>query len=525
MAKTYLLILVALSILSSCSSEKQEKKPNILYIMSDDHTSQAIGAYESRLSVLNPTPTIDQLAKEGVLFQNAFCTNSICTPSRATILTGQYSQTNGVLDLSGKLSPENQYLPQEMRKAGYETAMIGKWHLVEEPAAFDYYKVLPVQGKYLNPVFRERGHKQWPKNTSKYKGHSSDRITDISLEWLRNREDKSKPFFLMHHFKAPHDFFEYAPRYEEYLKDVEIPEPKSLYDNKNNGSIATKGKDNALIHKIGSSISQRNTGRDMGKDLKIDQSLTGNAYTHASYQEYLKRYLRCVKGVDDNIKRLLNYLETTGELENTIIVYTSDQGMMLGEHDYQDKRWMYEESMRMPFIVRYPKKFQKGIKSDAIINNTDFAPTLIDLAQSNIPEKMHGKSFASILETGNEPTDWRKSTYYRYWMHMAHKHANPAHFGVRTKQYKLIFFYGKHYDPKNHEGEWGGDYNFETPVAWELYDLKNDPHELNNVYGQEEYAEVVKSLKSELIHLREEFDETDANYPILAEVIEENLKS
>ncbi|NME70787.1 sulfatase family protein [Flammeovirga aprica] len=500
----------------------QEKKPNILYIMSDDHTSQAIGVYGSRLKTLNPTPNLDKLANEGVLLTNTFCTNSICTPSRATILTGQYSQTNGVLDLEGRIAADKQYLPKEIKKLGYQTAIVGKWHLKEEPGAFDYYKVLPVQGKYFDPVFRERGEKAWPKNTVKYKGHSSDIVTDISIEWLDKGWNKEQPFFLMHHFKAPHDFFEFAPRYKDYLEDVEIPEPASLYDNKNNGSIATYGKDGELRNYIGSSISKRNKTRDMGRDLKIDQSLEDKEYTHASYQEYLKRYLRCVKGVDDNIKRLLDHLDEIGELDNTIIVYTSDQGMMLGEHDYQDKRWMYEESMRMPFIAHFPKNFKKGIKVDAIINNTDFAPTLIDLAGGKTPKYMHGESFKSILETGKEPKKWRKSTYYRYWMHMAHKHGNPAHFGVRTKDYKLIFFYSRHFDPAKNPNAWGADYDFEGPIAWEFYDLSKDPHEMNNAYDDPKYSKVIADLKKEIKKLRKKYNEEDGNYPKLQKIIEEH---
>ncbi|MEH0152663.1 sulfatase [Limibacter armeniacum] len=516
------MLLAIIGFTCSCELKQELEKPNIIYIMSDDHTSQAIGAYGGRLASLNPTPNIDKLAKEGMMFENVFCTNAICTPSRATILTGQYSQANGVLDLSGSLPAERQYLPQAMKEAGYQTAMIGKWHLEAEPAAFDYYQVLPVQGKYFNPSFRIRGEKQWPKNTVSYEGHSSDVITDLTLEWLKEKRDKNKPFFLMHHFKAPHDFFEFAPRYAKYLEDVEIPEPTSLYNQGNHGSIATRGENDSLIHIIGSSISKRNINRDMGKDLKVDQSLEGDAYTKASYQEYLKRYLRCVKGVDDNIKRLMDYLEKEDLLDNTIIIYTGDQGMMLGEHDYQDKRWMYEESMRMPFIVRYPQMIKAGQRTDALVNNTDFAPTMISLAKGNIPEQMHGKSFECILTTGKEPEDWRTATYYRYWMHMAHKHANPAHFGIRTKQYKLIFFYAKHYDPDNHKKEWGANYYFESPVGWELYDLAKDPNEMNNVYGQEEYAAITQDLKEQLLALRAQYNEGDEQYPEIQKVIEEN---
>jgi len=506
----------------SCSQQEQTK-PNIIYIMSDDHTTQAIGAYGSRLATLNPTPNIDKIAAEGIVFDNVFCNNAICTPSRASIITGQYPQTNGVLDLDGTIPAERQYLPIEMKKLGYQTAMVGKWHLKEEPAAFDYYAVLPGQGSYFDPEFNVQGEKAWPDNIIKKEGHSSDCITDITLDWLKNKRDKNKPFFLMHHYKAPHDMFEFAPRYKDYLENVEIPEPASMYYNANNGSVATRGYNDSLIHDIGSSIGHRNIIRNMGMHMDIDQNIPDPEYTHLAYQEYLKRYLRCVKGVDDNLARLFDYLKEEGLWDNTIIIYTGDQGFMLGEHDYIDKRWMYDEAMRMPFIVRYPGKVKAGSHSDAIINNTDFAPTIIELAGGTTPDYMQGHSFKTILETGKEPEGWQQSTYYRYWMHMAHRHANPAHFGIRTKDYKLIFFYGKYWkDTKveaNVEG-WGNRYDFATTPAWEFYDLKNDPHEMDNRYNDPQYKEIIAKLKLELAEKRKELKEEDQNYPQIQEVID-----
>lgn len=525
-------------LLASCTSEKQNTKPNIIYIMSDDHCAQAIGAYDMRLASLNPTPTIDRIAKEGMLFENAFCTNSICTPSRAAILTGQYSQTNGVLDLSGRIGEDQQYLPKEMRKLGYTTAMIGKWHLKEAPEAFDYYNVLPGQGDYHNPtLYAKTGHKLTEYRfeedlvrevyATKYEGHSSDVITDLAIDWLETKRDKSKPFFLMHHFKAPHDFFEYAARYENYLANDSIPEPASLWDNKNNGSVATKGINDCWTDTIGSSIGHRNVIRNMGMHMEIDPSIPDPKYKHLAYQEYLKRYLRCVKGVDDNVKRLFDYLESEGLMDNTVIIYTGDQGFMLGEHDYIDKRWMYEESMRMPFLIRYPKKIQAGTKTDAIINNTDFAPTIIGLAGGETPNYMQGESFTSILETGKEPVGWKQSTYYRYWMHMAHKHNNPAHFGIRTKDYKLIFFYGKDYVERNTAAqEWAHNpesmSDFETIPAWEFYDLTVDPHEMNNAYEDEKYATIIVDLKQQLKDLRKSIGEEDTSYPEIQKVIDKH---
>ena len=511
-------------LLFSCSAEKAEQ-PNIIFIMADDHTTQAFGVYGSRLAGLNPTPNIDRLAHEGILFENAFCTNAICTPSRASILTGQYSHVNGVLDLDGSIPPEEHFLAREMKALGYETAMVGKWHLKEEPAIFDYYCVLPGQGDYYDPSFNVRGEKVWPDNVVNYTGHSSDVITDITLEWLENKRDKSKPFFLMHHYKAPHDMFEFAARYASYLEDVEIPEPASMYYNANNGSVATRGENDALIHDIGSSIGHRNIIRNMGMHMDIDPDIPDPEYTHLAYQEYLKRYLRCVKGVDDNVGRLFAYLEEHGLIDNTIIIYTGDQGFMLGEHDYIDKRWMYEESMRMPFLVRYPSLIKASTRTDAMVNNVDYAPTIIDLAGGTVPEYMQGESFKPILETGKEPEGWKQDTYYRYWMHMAHRHANPAHFGIRTKDYKLIFFYGIYYKDTGEEANlegWGNRYTFRTPPGWEFYDLKMDPGEMDNRYGDPAYTETIAGLKLRLAELREEIGEIDEQFPEILKTINEH---
>ena len=537
----YFSFLLILIVLFSCTTKKQvaqQQKPNIIYIMSDDHCAQAIGAYNMRLASLNPTPNIDRLAKEGMLFSNAFCTNSICTPSRASIMTGQYSKTNGVRDLSGKIGVDKQYLPKEMKALGYETAMVGKWHLKESPDAFDYYNVLPGQGEYHNPLLYSKtgdsliDYKFEEDLTFKifakrYQGHSSDVITDISLDWLKNKRDKTKPFFLMHHFKAPHDFFEYAKRYENYLANDSIPEPESLWDNKNNGSVATRGVNNSLMDTIGSSVGHRNVIRNMGMHMGIDPNIPDPEYKHLAYQEYLKRYLRCVKGVDDNVKRLFDYLESEGLMDNTVIIYTGDQGFMLGEHDYIDKRWMYEESMRMPFLVRYPKSIKADTKTNAIINNVDFAPTIIDIAGGKTPSYMQGSSFKTILNTQKEPEGWKQSTYYRYWMHMAHQHNNPAHFGIRTKKYKLIFFYGIDYkERKNDAQPWAHNpesmSNFNTTPAWEFYDLTKDPNEMNNAYNDPKYAKIIADLKIQLKDLRTSLNEDDNDNPKIQKIIDAN---
>lgn len=499
------------------------KRPNVLFIMSDDHTAQAIGAYGSRLSKLNPTPTIDRLAKEGMLFENAFCSNSICAPSRATILTGQYAHTCGVHDLRGSIESGRQYLAIEMKNAGYQTAMIGKWHLKKEPADFDYYCVLPGQGKYHDPEFRIRGEKKWPKNLIKFEGsHSSDAVTDQTLRWLKEGRDDSKPFFLMHHYKAPHDYFEHAHRYNKYLADVEIPQPESLHEphSPKFGSIATRGYQDELVRHIGTSIGNRNPRRSYAQDLpqKFPQDypadydsskLSDRQIKDMAYNVYLRKYLRCVKGVDDNLKRLFKYMDETGIMDNTVIIYTGDQGFMLGEHDYQDKRWMYEESMRMPFLIRYPAKIKAGSRTDAVVGNVDYAPTILDFAGVKKPLYMQGHSFKSICETGNEPANWTNEAYYRYWMHMAH-HDNPGHVGIRTKQFKLIYYYGADYQGIN-----------QTPPAWELYDMKRDPHELNNLYDDPSYRDKMKDLKKRLAALRKRVGDNGEDFPKTEKVVQE----
>jgi N-acetylglucosamine-6-sulfatase len=501
--KITLIVMACMCVAVSAQQRVATERPNILFIMSDDHATQAIGAYGSRLAPLNPTPVIDRLATEGMLFENAYCNNSICTPSRASILTGQYPQTNGVLDLTGKLPPAKQYLPVEMKKAGYQTAMVGKWHLTEEPAKFDYYYVLPGQGDYINPSFHIQGPKRWPGNKIRHKGHSSDIITDVSLDWLKTKRDKSKPFFLMHQFKAPHSPFTPAPRYSKYLENVNIPEPASLYwmlDPKKSafGSVATRGHNDSLIGKIGPAI-----GISGGR-----QEISNR------YQKRSKDYLRCVKGIDDNIKRLLDYLQSTGELDNTIVIYTSDQGYFLGEHGWSDKRFMYEESMRMPLVIRYPKMVKPGSRSRLLVGNSDFAPTLINLAGGSIPGYMQGRSFATELK-GETPGNWRDALYYRYWMHGQLR--VPAHFGIRTSDYKLIFFYGRHYASEMPRWSMSA-----TPVAWELYDMKNDPQESTNLYGRPEYDGVVKKLKQQLAKLREELNETDEKFPEIQKIIDDH---
>ncbi len=507
-----LLSILAVALVTSglTAAADEKRPPNILYIMTDDHAAHAIGAYGGRFADLDPTPTIDRLAAEGMRFTNAFCINSICTPSRATILTGQYCHVHGNRAFAPGLGREHQHLPRLIKEAGYETAVVGKWHLLQEPEVFDYYCVLPGQGSYFNPIFRVRGPDPWPENTIRVAGydsvHSSDAITDIALRWLRNRQQKDKPFFLLYHFKAPHDNFENAERYDWLFECQEMPEPDSLWERGNHGPAGRP--------RYGTSIGRRNERRNMGHHMFVDPDLDDQEYQRVAYQRYMKKYFRCVRGVDDNIARVLDYLEKSGELDRTAIVYTSDQGFMLGEHDYIDKRWMYEESMRMPLIVRWPGVVEPGSTCAAIVNNVDFAPTLLTMASAEVPEFMQGRSFLPLLRGEPEPDDWPKATYYRYWLHMTH-HDVPAHYGIRTHDFKLIFFYGLPLDVRNALAE-------PTEPYWELYDLRHDPREMNNVYTDPSYAQVATELKEQLLHLKARIGDNDEQYPDLMEVRREH---
>ncbi|MHC4743219.1 MAG: sulfatase family protein, partial [Planctomycetota bacterium] len=465
---------------SAIETRMGAKRPNILYIMSDDHSAAAIKCYGGHLDDVIETPNIDRIAAEGMRLKNCFCTNSICTPSRATILTGQYSHVNGVKNLGQSMDRDRQNVARLLQQAGYQTAVVGKWHLTSEPSGFDYYNVLPGQGKYgvLNTVeLKEKGD---PWGTRKdYEGYATDIITDVSLEWLRNR-DKDKPFFLMTHHKAPHGKWEYDPKYEDLYADIDFPEPASLWEDKSHRSEASADAGRDILELAGRMESPTwptgqldTTGMDDTQKVK------------AGYQKYLHDYMRCIASVDKSVGRLLDCLEREGLVEDTVVIYTSDQGMFLGEHEYYDKRWMFEDSLRMPFVVRYPGRVRAGSINEDIITNVDFAPTFLDCAGIAKPPEMQGRSFLANL-AGKTPANWPVSMYYRYWMGAS---GVPAHYGVRTKRYKLIRYY-------------------ESPSGWELYDMEKDPLEINNVYDDPAYADAVDKMKIELMRLREYYGDT-----------------
>jgi arylsulfatase A-like enzyme len=457
-----------------------ETRPNILYIMADDHASHAIGAYGSKI---NRTPNIDRIAQQGMRFDNCFCTNSICTPSRGVILTGQYSHITGVKTLNDALDPARPNVAKLLRAGGYQTAMVGKWHLQKDPSGFDYWNILPGQGLYHDPDFLTPGKR------TKHAGYATDLITDFSLDFLRNR-DRAKPFFLMCHHKAPHRPWEPDQRHAHMYDDVTVPEPFNLYDHYENRSQAAA---NATL-KVGENMNQTDLKRTIPPELK------GDALRKWAYQYYIKDYLRCIASLDDNVGRVLDYLDREGLAGNTIVIYTSDQGFFLGDHGYFDKRFMYEESLRMPFLVRYPAAIKPGSVNGDMVLNLDFAETFLDYAGIRAPADMQGRSFRPILE-GRTPNDWRQSMYYRYWMHLA-DHGVPAHYGVRTRQWKLIYYYGKALGS-------AGAIDRDTPPEWELFDMVNDPHEMENLYADPAHAGVVKQLKSELARLRKLYKDED----------------
>jgi arylsulfatase A-like enzyme len=454
--------------------------PNILYMMADDHAAHAISAYGSKI---NQTPNIDRIAQQGVRFDNCFCTNSICTPSRAVILTGQYSHITGVKTLADALDPARQNVAKLLQGGGYQTAMVGKWHLKNDPSGFDYWNILPGQGVYHDPVFIEMGKR------SKRTGYCTDLIADYSLDWLKRR-DKQKPFFLMCHHKAPHRPWLPDEKHAHMYDGADVPEPFNLFDHYENRSKAAA---NATL-KVGENMTKTDVKRDIPPDLK------GDALRKWAYQYYIKDYLRCIASVDDNVGRVLDYLDAEGLAKNTLVIYTSDQGFFLGDHGYFDKRFMYEESLRMPFLARYPNAIKPATTNSDMVLNLDFAETFLDFAGQKAPPDMQGRSFRPILE-GHTPRDWRQPMSSRSWMHPA-DHGVPAHYGVRTKQWKLIYYYGKALGT-------AGSIDRDTAPEWELFDMRKDPHEMKNVYGDPSNEKVVTELKKELARLRKVYRDED----------------
>ena len=473
--------------LGACT-EQSSSRPNILLVFTDDHAAHAVSAYGS---VINETPNIDRLAAEGMLFENAFVTNSICAPSRATILTGQYGHLNGVPTNYDTLHATTLTFPKLLREAGYQTALIGKWHLKVAPEGFDHFEVLRGQGPYYNPVLFSAD------DSVAYEGYTTDIITDRTLRWMREEREGDRPFLLMYQHKAPHREWAPGPEQLDLFVNEEIPEPSTLFDDASGRTSA------ALTQEM--TIAEHMSARDMkfvapanltpGQLATWDAAygprnaafeaagLEGDERTSWQYQRYIKDYLRSIASVDENLGRVLDYLDVEGLTDNTVVVYLSDQGFFLGDHGWYDKRWMYEESLRTPLIVRWPASVSAGVRNDALVQNLDIAETFLDLAGVAIPESMQGSSLVPLLR-GETPPDWRDAIYYQYFEYPG-PHMVRRHYGIRTGTHKLIHYY--------------------EIDEWELFDLEADPDELRSVFGSPEYASVQARLMTRLDSMRVHF--------------------
>ena len=471
---------------AACTSQGLDgPPPNVLFVFTDDHATHAVSAYGS---VLTQTPNIDRLAAEGVIFRNAFVTNSICAPSRATILTGQFGHLNGVPTNRDSLHASALTFPPLLQQAGYQTAIIGKWHLKRRPVGFDHYEVLRGQGPYYNPTFLTPG------DSARYEGYTTDIITDRVLRWLTEDRDPTQPFLLMYQHKAPHREWAPGPEQLDLFTDADLPEPTTLFDDwtgrttaagMQEMTIATDLTDrdlklvpppnltSAQLAVWDSAYGPRNAALE-------DAGLEGDALVRWKYQRYMKDYLRSIASVDDNLGRVLDLLDAEGLSENTVVVYMSDQGFFLGDHGWFDKRWMYEESLRTPLLVRWPQGIPAGSARDELVQNLDIAQTLLELAGVEAPPSMQGRSLVPLLR-GERAADWRDAIYYQYFEYPGW-HMVRRHYGIRTRTHKLIHYY--------EIGE------------WELFDLESDPDEVRSVHNEPRYAEIRTDLTRRLDSLR-----------------------
>jgi arylsulfatase A-like enzyme len=505
-------IVISLSLCSTgliphCNgNQTAQKTPNILFIMSDDHAYQAISAYGHGL---NSTPNIDRIAKEGAIFTKAFVTNSICAPSRATMLTGKFSHLNGKTDNRGGFNWDQNNFPKLLQQIGYQTALIGKIHLDGLPQGFDYSNVLPGQGQYYNPDFIENGVKK------QYHGYVTTLTTQFALDWLDKKRDKSKPFCLLYHQKAPHRNWLPEEKYLKLFEDRDFPLPENFFDDYSGRTTAahTQEMEIAKVMSWGNDMKFENdpyTGEPtpFAANLKrmddqqraswraaynpkneqfVKANPQGKDLAKWKYHRYIRDYLKCIQSVDDGVGEVLDYLDKNGLTENTVVVYTSDQGFYLGEHGWFDKRFMYEESFRTPLVIRYPKEIKPGTVITQMVQNLDYAPTFLNYAGVKPDKGMQGESFRNLMN--GKSMKWRNAIYYHYYEYPA-EHAVKRHFGVRTERYKLIHFY---YDVDE----------------WELFDLEKDPHEMKSVYNDPSYAEIQANLHQKLIELRIKYKDTD----------------
>lgn len=489
-----------------CPSEGASERPNIVFIFSDDHASHAISAYrdlhQDKPFLVN-TPNLDRIANEGMRFDNCFCTNSICGPSRAVIQTGKHSHLNGFVRNGNRFNGDQQTFPKLLHAAGYQTAIVGKWHLGTEPTGFDYYEVLKGQGPYYNPPMISGGYSDTPKpgTTEKHVGYTTDVITDLAMDWLKEKRDPSKPFCFMFQHKCPHRNWLPAQRHLSLFDDVEIPEPVNLFDDYEGRGRAAHEQDMSIEFTLNASDLKLTFPGYLNAEQKAAfqaaygpknkafqaANLKGKELIRWKYQRYIKDYLRTIVALDENVGRVLDYLEDAGLAENTLVMYSSDQGFYLGDHGWFDKRFMYEESYRMPLMARWPGHIKPGSTSDALVSNLDFAETFLDVAGVAIPADMQGVSLRPLFD-GKTPDDWRDALYYHYYEFEADRrtaHMVRRHNGVRTKDYKLIDFY-----------------NIDER---EMYDLEGDPLEMKSVYGDPKYAEIQADLEKRLASLQKAY--------------------
>ena len=494
-------IFLCLSLLScqEAALDHTLQAPNIIFIMADDMTTQAISIYENGIyDDIAPTPNMDRLATEGMLFNNVMCTNSICGPSRSSILTGNYSHINGYYKnhKGGQFDTTNWTFPQEFQQHGYQTALFGKWHLGTEPVGFDdfkYHALHGQQGSYWNPTYNHNG------TAVTEEGYATNLSTDFALEWLSNERSQEDPFLMLLQYKAPHRAWSPDSIYQDLWDDIEMPYPANFYD-EYDGRELTAGDTEMTMDFLNRSDMKLTPPEGLSPEELLQWRFYGIARGQVvqpegmsdaegvkwRYQRYIKDYLACVKSVDDNIGRVLQYLDEQGLADNTMVIVTSDQGFYLGEHNFFDKRFIYEESLRMPFIVRYPNKIRSRSINNDVIANVDFANTLMEVAGINSSQENQGRSFAAMLQ-GQTPEDWRQSMYYHYYEFPFWHHVQP-HYGIRTEDYTLAHFY----------------YDIDQ---WELYDLKKDPMQMNNVIDEDDYTEVVAQLKLELKDLQKEYQD------------------
>ena len=478
---------------SNLNEEKKENKPNIIFILSDDHTTNAISAYDGLYKDIAPTPNIDKIANEGAILKNVFATNSICGPSRASILTGTYSHINGYYKnyKGGEFDNSLWTFPQELQKSGYNTALVGKWHLASEPVGFDYFKYhisRGQQGFYWDPIYNDNGKK------IKENGYATNLTTDFAIDWLKKR-NSDKPFCLLLQYKAPHREWSPDEKYKDLWENEELPYPDTFNDDYSTRELTAGNtemtmdyfsrQDMKMTPPDSLSKPEKNKwfsyGFKRNEIVVLDNNISNEENKKLKFQTYIKDYLATIKSVDDNIGRVLNYLKDSKLEDNTIIIYASDQGFFIGEHGWFDKRFMYEESIRMPFVIKYPGLIKPQTINNDIITNIDFAPTILEMAGINSPSSIQGKSFYNNLKS-KTPKDWRQSMYYHYYEYPFYHHVQP-HYGIRNERYKLIHFY----------------YDIDV---WELYDLKKDPNELNNIISSKNHQKLIKNLKAELYNLK-----------------------